>query len=205
MINPQDRQRISDAIKAVESGCGAEIVTVIARRSDDYLFIPVLWAAFAAMAVPAIAMTLASTLAADQIYLLQLMTFLILVPIVRIEAVTMRLIPAFVKVRRTEAAARSYFMGLQLHASRRRAAVMLYVSEAERSVRILTDVEVAKRIPDSEWTGIVRGFIAQVRSGAVVQGYLEAIERSGALLAPHFPPHREQADELPNHLIVIGE
>ena len=94
-------------------------------------------------------------------------------------------------------------MALQLHTTKKRAAVMLFVSEAEHYVEIITDTEVAKKIRDSEWEAVVQRFIANVKAGKTARGYLEAIERSGELLTPHFPYDPTETDELPNHLIVL--
>ncbi len=202
-INEHERNQISEAIRMVERQSSAEIVTVISQRSDDYLFIPILWAALGALAVPALAMALGIALPLIQLYGLQLLVFLLLVLIGRFERLTMALIPRSVKRKRAARAAREHFMTLQLHTTKKRAAIMLFVSEAEHYVEILTDIEVAKKIPDSEWEAIVQNFIDSVRAGETARGYLEAIGRSGELLTPHFPYDPEETDELPNHLILL--
>lgn len=203
IISEQDRLQISEAIKAFERQSSAEIVTVIAKKSDDYLFIPILWAALGALAVPAITMALGLALPLIQLYGLQLLTFLLLVLIGRFERITMALIPPSIKRQRAASAARTHFMALQLHTTKKRAGVMLFVSEAEHYVEIITDIEVAKKIPDSEWKAIVENFIANVKEGETARGYLEAIQHSSELLTPHFPHDPEETDELSNHLIVL--
>ncbi len=202
-INEQDRQAISEAIKTVERRCNAEIVTVISQRSDDYLFIPILWAALGALFVPALTMGLGLALPQIQLYGLQLLVFLILVLVGRFEPLAVAMIPASVKRERASKAAGNHFMTLQLHTTKNRASVMLFVSEAERYVRIITDVEVAKKIPDSAWEEVVQAFITRVKADEITTGYLEAIEKSGELLRPHFPRDVHDEDELPNHLIVL--
>ena len=202
-INEQEREQISEAIKAFERKSSAEIVTVIAKRSDDYLFIPILWAALGALGIPAVTMALGIALPLIQLYGLQLLIFLLLVLIGRFERLTMALIPRSVKRRRAAGAARTHFMALQLHTTKKRAGVMLFVSEAEHYVEIITDIEVAKKIPDSEWEAIVQNFISLVRAGETARGYLETIERSGELLIPHFPYDPEETDELPDHLVIL--
>jgi len=202
-INEQEREQISEAIKGVERQCSAEIVTVIAKRSDDYLFIPILWAALGALALPAVTMALGLSLPLLQLYGLQLLVFLLLVVIGRFERFKMGLIPSSVKRKRAGGAAREHFMTLQLHTTKKRSAIMIFVSEAEHYVEIITDIAVAEKIPDSDWADIVRNFIGRVRADETVLGYLEAIARSGELLTPHFPPDPEETDELPNHLIIL--
>ncbi len=202
-ISEQDRQAISEAIKTVERQSSAEIVTVIAQRSDDYLYIPILWAALGALFVPALTLGLGFTPPNMQLYALQLLVFLLLILLSRFERLTMALIPSSVKHKRASRAAGNHFMTLQLHTTKKRASVMLFVSEAERYVRIITDIEVAKKIPDSAWEEVVQAFITRVRADEITTGYLEAIEKSGELLLPHFPRDLHDEDELPNHLIIL--
>ncbi|MCJ7764317.1 MAG: TPM domain-containing protein, partial [Thiovulaceae bacterium] len=128
---------------------------------------------------------------------------LLLMLLGRFDRLTMALVPPSVKRIRAANAARRHFMALLLHTTKKRSALMLFVSEDEHYVEILTDIEVAREIPDSEWEAIVQSFISRVKEGETAQGYLEAIERSGELLILHFPYDPEETDELPNHLIML--
>ncbi|MBU1643482.1 hypothetical protein KKE54_08985, partial [bacterium] len=151
----------------------------------------------------AVAMALGLALPTLKLYGVQLLVFLLLILLGRFERLTMAMIPSSVKKIRAANAARRHFIALQLHTTKKRSAVMLFVSEAERYVEILTDVEVAKKIPNSEWEGIVQNFITLVRAGETARGYLETIERSSKLLIPHFPYDPEETDELPDCLIIL--
>ena len=42
-----------------------------------------------------------------------------------------------------------------------------------------------------------------IAAGQRSEGFIKAIERCGKILAEHFPPGAIDADELPNHLIVL--
>jgi len=53
-LTDNEKQTITQAIRDVESGCEAELVTVICQRSDDYYYIPTLWAALVALSFPGI-------------------------------------------------------------------------------------------------------------------------------------------------------
>lgn len=202
-ISEEEKRKISEAIREIERQSSAEIVTVITPKSDDYIFIPILWAALGALAVPAITMAAGLMLEPALAYGLQLIVFLLLVLIGRIEPVTMALTPASIKKARAVNAARSHFVALKLHSTKKRSGLMLFVSKAEHYVEILADIEIAKKIPDSAWEAIVQAFIARVKVGQIAQGYLEAIQSIGKLLIPHFPRDPDDTDELPNHLIVL--
>ena len=47
-----DQRQIAEAIARAERHTDAELVTVLARRADDYAYWPLLWAAVLALAVP---------------------------------------------------------------------------------------------------------------------------------------------------------
>ena len=49
MISEYERAQIAQAIAEVERHTDAELVTVLTARSDDYRYLPVLWAAACAL------------------------------------------------------------------------------------------------------------------------------------------------------------
>ena len=53
-LTADDKTRIRQAIEDVERKTAGELVTVIAQQSDDYLYIPTLWAALLALAIPGV-------------------------------------------------------------------------------------------------------------------------------------------------------
>jgi putative membrane protein len=52
LITQEQQQQIADLIADIERRTDAEFVAVLARRSDDYSYIPLLWAAVTALLVP---------------------------------------------------------------------------------------------------------------------------------------------------------
>ena len=69
-----DRDRISEAIRAAEANTCGEIYVVVARAVDDFRFVPVLWAAIAALILPW-PLHLLTTLSSTTILLAQAMFF----------------------------------------------------------------------------------------------------------------------------------
>ncbi|MBK8163606.1 MAG: hypothetical protein IPK65_10855 [Gammaproteobacteria bacterium] len=51
-LSEKDRRDIAQAIAMVEAKTRGELVTVIARAADEYLYVPLLWAALRALAIP---------------------------------------------------------------------------------------------------------------------------------------------------------
>ncbi|MBT6078553.1 MAG: hypothetical protein HOH02_11425, partial [Oceanospirillaceae bacterium] len=54
LINEQQQIKVQKAIEQAESNTDAELVTVLAGQSDDYYFIPTMWAALIALVTPAL-------------------------------------------------------------------------------------------------------------------------------------------------------
>ena len=52
LINEEQQLEISSAITEAERITDAELVTVLARRADNYYYIPTLWAALVALILP---------------------------------------------------------------------------------------------------------------------------------------------------------
>ena len=202
-LNDSDKQRISAAINAIECQTSGELVTVITRSSDEYRYIPYLWAALLALLVPGI-LTLANVPLADNLhYLLQICVFLAAAVIFNWPPVKLRLIPPGVKKLRAHRLAQEQFFLQNLHTTPGRTGVLLFVSVAEHYVEIIADKGINDVVQDSDWETIVARFVEEVKNNRVADGFLTAINACGALLAEHFPQEGEKTDALPNHLIEL--
>ncbi|MGH8307569.1 MAG: TPM domain-containing protein, partial [Gammaproteobacteria bacterium] len=73
-----DRARITAAIHAAEKNTSGEFVAVVARISDHYIFLPLMWAAIAALILPGILYLLSTPLSWVHIYQIQLLLFIVL-------------------------------------------------------------------------------------------------------------------------------
>ncbi len=202
-IKDEDKARIARAIQEAESRTAGEIVTIIAREADDYPFLPLLWAAGAALLTPLPLVLLDLSLSALQIYEIQIVVFLGLGLLTRWRPLKMRLIPRAVKRQRAGRLARAQFVEQGLHHTEGRSGIMIFVSVAERYVEIMADQGINDRVPPGSWDGIVRDFVAKVRAKQTAEAFVIAVERCGALLAEHFPAEPRNPDELPNHLVEL--
>jgi putative membrane protein len=202
LLNEQQLNTVSMAIATVESNTDAELVTVLARRADNYFYIPALWAAMIALMIPLLLKLTPLWLTADELLMAQWLVFMLLAVIFRVPAVTMRLVPQSVKRWRAGNLARRQFLENNLHHTYGETGVLIFVSEDERYVEIIVDRGISRLVDDSQWQGIVDHFTAQVKAGNTQQGFIDCIERCGELLSQHVPATAVK-DELPNHLIVI--
>jgi putative membrane protein len=202
-LTQQDKQRIRAAITEAELHTSGEIVTVIASRSDTYLYIPTLWAALIALCVPGINFLLNTPLDAVLIYQLQVAIFLILALLFRWDALTMHLIPKTVKQARAARFAREQFISHALHSTKNRAAILIFVSVAEHYVEIIGDKGINDKVEHDVWQSTLTDFTSLVKQGQTAEGFISAINHSRILLQKHFPSDGANKNELPNHLIEI--
>ena len=54
LINKQQQSKVQQAIELAEKNTDAELVTVLAGESDDYYFIPTMWASLISLVTPAV-------------------------------------------------------------------------------------------------------------------------------------------------------
>ena len=202
-VNEQDRVRIRAAIEAAESKTRGEFVTVIAREADDYLYIPILWAALIALLIPGIEQFVQQPWLTAHTYTTQIVSFVAIALLFRLPAIKHRLIPKQVQHQRAHRIALEQFLLQNLHATEERTGVLLFVSVAEHYVEILADKGINDRVEPETWNAMVQDFVAQVRAGQVTEGFVRTIEACGDLLQTHFPWREGDRNELPNHLIEL--
>ncbi|MCG6873104.1 MAG: TPM domain-containing protein [Gammaproteobacteria bacterium] len=214
-LDAQDRERLRAAIEAAERRTSGELVTVIARASDRYRYIPLLWAAVISLSLPGLVgygTWLAEYLAGDWppaspdfsgLYVWQLASFALLVALFQWPALKMRLIPRHICRQRAARLAREQFLVQGIGSTRDRTGVLIFVSVAEHYVEIIADQGIYTRVDPQAWSDIVDELVRQVRAGRVGEGFVAAVESCGIFLATHFPRPADDRDELPNHLIEL--
>ena len=202
-MNSHDKQRISAAIAAVERHTSGELVTVITRCSDDYRYIPYLWAALLALLVPGILSLDPGLIPVKLHYLLQICVFLGAAALFNWLPLKIRLIPPSVKQLRAHRLAREQFFQQRLHSTPGRSGVLLFVSVAEHYVEIIADKGINDVVSEDAWQLTVEQFTADVKNNRVVDGFLAAIAACGQLLAAHVPATDEKSNELPDHLVEL--
>lgn len=202
-LTAEEKQRLQARIREAESRTAGELVTVIARESDAYPYIPLLWAALAALAVPPVVTALALPWPLSTVAIIQLSLFLVLGLGLRWSPLKMRLIPKSVKTRRAARTAREVFLAQGLHHTEGRSGLLIFVSVAEHYVEILADKGIDDKVTQDQWDAVVSDFVGAVKAGRTAEGFEQAVDACGTLLAEHFPAEPGDKNELPDHLIEI--
>ena len=203
LLDETEKTRIRELIQSVEKQTSGEIVTVIAADSDEYLFIPTLWAALISLLIPGVVMLTNVWIEYSLVYLVQVLSFFVLASVFRIPAIKMRLVPGRVKKQRASRVAREQFFLQHLHNTKDRTGVLIFVSVAEHYVEIIADKGINDVVPQDAWQNILADFVTQIKQGRHAQGFIDCITQCGEILHKNFPVQGDNPDELCNHLVEI--
>lgn len=204
MFSESDEHRIADAITSAEKATSGEIVAVVAAESSTYLYAPFLWASVVALLVPW-PLILWSWWPSAWIYLAQVAAFALVLGVALPRPVRYALVPRSVKRARAHRRAHEQFLVQNLHTTAGRTGVLIFISAAERHAEIVADAGIEARVPEGTWQEIVNDLTAAFSANRPTEGFIAAIEAVGRHLAAHFPPGSCDANELPDHLIVLDE
>jgi putative membrane protein len=202
ILSDADRARVRQAVAAAESKTAGEIFTVVTGQSDDYRFIPILWATLAALMVP-LPLIFFTLLPASLIFLVQLGSFIVLALAFSHPVVRPWIVPSGVKHGAARALSVQQFLAHGLHTTEQRTGVLIFVSLMERHAEIIADAGISAKVDDAVWQAAMEKLVGEIRAGRLAEGLIAAIESTGAVLARHFPPRTNDRDELPNGLILL--
>ena len=200
VFNEYEQRQIAEAIARAEQRTDAELVTVLARRADDYAYLPLLWAALLALAIPGLAHM---ALGWPDLRSLLVVRSDVRRPVPAAAQSTFgqppgpapvasapRLGPGSATVSRAQLAThRRCYRGADLR-QRGRATCGDPVDEG-----------IARHLPEQPWDAIIARFTEQVCQGQTLQGFVDCIEACGELLSEHVPPTFAR-NELPNRLVI---
>ncbi|TPG13615.1 TPM domain-containing protein [Sphingomonas oligophenolica] len=223
-IDASDRAAIGAAVTAAEATTDAEIIAIVAHRSDAYHDAALHWALLGMLLLVAVmAATPARFVAVlDAVYgrgdwggawtmgqllsallVLLIAVFLLLRWAASPDAVRMLLTPPSTKTRRVRARAVLLFRAAIEARTATRTGVLLYVSLAERRAEIVTDEAVLAKVSPDAWGQAMAALVEGLKRGNAGDGMVAAIAQVGAVLADHFPHTGTDPNELPDRLIEL--
>jgi len=202
LIDEQQQAKVQQAIEQAEKNTDAELVCVLAGESDDYYFIPTMWAALITLVTPAVLLQTDLWLTQTDLLWIQLFEFLALALVFRWRPLKHLLVPQRVKHARAALVVKQQFLAQGLHHTQGETGVLIFVSEAERYAEILADRGINNLVADGAWDEILQQLLAQIRANKTEAGLIDAISACGKILAEKVPSTHNQ-DELPNHLVIL--
>ena len=198
----KERAAIEAAITRAEKTTSGEIVVVVASASDGYYALALMWSALLALAVP-LPLILLTKWPVEYIYLLQLSVFALCVALDQWEPLRLAVTPRSIQRARAHEKAVEQFLAQNMHTTRGRTGVLIYISFAEHYAEVIADDGIYKKVRPIVWEEVIAELTSHLGRGTRDQGFITAIGMCGKVLAEQFPPGHADKNELPNHLIVL--
>jgi len=220
-LSPSDLAAIEAEVRAAEARTIGEIYCVVAEECSDYGETPLAWAAGVALLVPLLLLLAGRHLALPDFspgwsaaqaarpalfasLLLQAVLFAVTLLAVSLRPVRRRLTPPGLKRERVRRRAREQFLARNLHLTRERTGVLIFVSFAERMAELIADQGIAEHVGPHVWDKAMAVMTAELRRGDPAAGFAAAIRLCGEVLAERFPADPEDnPDELPNGVVIL--
>jgi putative membrane protein len=207
-INAEEHARIADAIRAAEAETDGEIYCVVAHSSDSYFF-PAAFMAMVGMLVASLVIAcgmemLWLSLRLSWFVALQILAALCVVAVLWLApALRIHLVPHGQRHKAAHANAVRQFLARNVHLTRARTGVLIFVSLAERYAEVVADSGISEHVGQHVWDGVVRDLTAEAAADRLAEGFVAAIGTVGAVLAQHFPVSSDDINELDDHLVEI--
>lgn len=199
------KTQIKEAIENAERESSCEFVTVITQKSGNYRIYAFFVAALSALLIPHLILWLTNWLSVAEVLRQQIVGFIFLMILTQLSFVINLLVPTAIMQRQAALVAAESFRKFGLYKTKKRRAVLFFVSVDERFATIIADTGIEEKIDPSVWESIIETFRMNLNTKGIAQGYLEAIRGCGEILKREFPAEDGDTDELPNNLIVDAE
>jgi len=221
-ISKTDHDRITQAIHAAERASDAEIVTVVAPRSDAYHDVGLHYATAAMLCLLALVAAFPlrfsdwatamlggwdhSVPVPLQLALLlgaQIVLFLIVRYALAWMPLRIALTPGATRTRRVRRQAVTIFRACAEGRTRGRTAILIYLSLAEHRAEIVADESISRLVAPERWGDAMAALLHHARQGDPGTGMVEAIGQIGVILAEYLPNSDGNPNELPDRLIEL--
>ncbi|MBL8554749.1 MAG: TPM domain-containing protein [Phenylobacterium sp.] len=230
LLSAEEFAAVEAAVRAAEARTTGEIYCAVAEESADYHATPLAWAAGVALLAPAVLLMAGLQVSAPDMavvggwtaaqvedvgeataraaligtLLLQVALFLVTLFVVAIPPVRRALTPRGMKRERVRLRAEELFLSKNLHATRERTGVLIYVSAAERMAELIADDGIDALVARDAWDRAMAALVAGLKRGEPARGFEAAIGLCADVLAERFPARAgDNPNELPDVVTVV--
>lgn len=98
-------------------------------------------------------------------------------------------------------AAHTHFYREQLHKTRDKTGILIFISVLEHKVWVLADEAISRRVPQSDWDAVVQTIVTGIKQGRQAEAICEAVARVGRMIETHFPVRPDDVDELQSLIV----
>jgi len=186
-LGKEDLGRIHAAADTVRGRTAAQFEVLIVPVSDRYALYPVAYGAFAALIVGGLLAAIRPHLPLDDAFGIEAIVFVLASLALEWPPLKLLLVPRRQKHERARQFAHRAFAARVLAARERRPGMVLFASLGERSIELVTDDTLDRKIGQAAWNTVVADFTATAKSGRIADGLIEAIAACGRELERHYP------------------
>ena len=201
LLTEKQKYSLEEHIRKIESRTDAEIVMVLAKRSDNYGYAPTLIAACTSMLIPLASLFWPFWLSLSEVVFIQFVAFFGLAILLRIPTLIRLVVPRRTKFFRASNMAMRQFLTQQVHTTKNNLGLLIFVSELEHYIEIITDHGLRK-IENTAWEIAIQNAVPLLQKGKIEESFKSIIDLVGSELVEHFPKTANKA-QLSNRLIEI--
>ena len=99
--------------------------------------------------------------------------------------------------------AANYFHKLDMHKTKLRNGVLIYVATADRKFAIIGDAGINKVVPENFWDDTKEDMLEHFKKGDLVEGIVTGLEIAGDHLEKFFPHQAGDNNELPDDIAFM--
>jgi uncharacterized membrane protein len=99
--------------------------------------------------------------------------------------------------------ATKYFHKLDMHKTKHRNGVLIYLATVDRKFAIIGDAGINKAVPADFWDTTKEDMLAHFKLGDLVEGIVTGLQIAGEHLQKYFPHHNGEANELSDDIAFM--
>lgn len=99
--------------------------------------------------------------------------------------------------------AAKYFAQLEMHKTKLRNGVLIYVATVDRKFAIIGDAGINSLVPADFWDSTKETMLEQFKYGNLVEGILTGVKEAGRQLKKYFPHLHGDKNELPDDIAFM--
>ena len=96
-----------------------------------------------------------------------------------------------------------YFHKLDMHKTKLRNGVLIYLATVDRKFAIIGDAGINKAVPDNFWEDAKEAMLSHFKFGNLIEGIITGVNMAGEHLQRFFPHKLDDKNELPDDIAFM--
>ena len=201
ILSDSDLSSIEQEISSIESVTSGEIVPVVARKSSAYKTVELIHAMIFIYLFMFIYYSVYSHLNLLGFVVISAVGAILSFALFRFGIFKRILIPKAVMKDKVHTAAMKAFYKYDVHNTKEKTGILIYVSVVERMVVVIGDEGIHSKVGNEAWNGVINTIILGIKRKELGRGIVDGIESCRDLLKTHFPAREVNDNELSNKVI----